>query len=123
MTREHDWKIHELMGNDLTGWEWLLTDSNDIFIKQFPKSQYRQIERIPHYSTTWEGAGLVMEWLMNQGIRHRIEAYGEDGKYAAWVQRGTWDNQFPFYVNKIGASAPLALAKAFIAAMEERDNG
>jgi hypothetical protein len=103
--RELDWRIHEYMGNDLTGsgWEWLDEDSNSIILRLYDLSGNQigfELQVIPYYSTTWEGAGLVMEWLDTEGMSYL--------NFCAPVKE---------------ESAPLALAKAYISAMEERDNG
>ena len=115
MSRELDWRIHKYMGNDMTGWEWDDTQSNALIVAYGEHEAIVQEQLIPHYSTTWEGAGLVMEWLKNNKPN--------------WYRQISWD----WFVNKhSGAvydkrefddSAPMAIAKAFISAMEERDNG
>jgi hypothetical protein len=114
MSREDDWKIHELMGNDLTGWEWYEyhEDDNEI-CKREANGWIEHFDCIPHYSTTWEGAGLVMEGLEKESIPHMLRFYNSSKLYWATVDDyGVYD-----------PSAPLALAKAYISAMEERDNG
>ena len=103
MTREHDWKIHELMGNDLTGWEWLWKEGIGG-------------THVPFYSTTWEGAGLVMDWLTTNGVDYAIRtSIMTDELYEVIIHK---KNTIVTHDD----SGPLALAKAVIAAMEEREN-
>ena len=107
--RELDWKVHEYMGNDLTGFQY----------GRIGQSAYKETETgvewvsIPHYSTTWEGAGLVMEWLSGKNIFHRIKWASSLNEYLADVNGDC----------AYSVSAPLALCKAYISAMEERNNG
>jgi hypothetical protein len=107
------------MGNDLTGsgWEWLDEDSNSIILRLYDLSGNQigfELQVIPYYSTTWEGAGLVMEWLDTEGMSYSIKNLPQDGGKIAYVN---------FCAPVKEESAPLALAKAYISAMEERDNG
>jgi hypothetical protein len=111
--RELDWKVHEYMGNDLTGWEW---DSESTYAR-FVRGTVFDYQHIPHYSTTWEGAGLIMEWLRARDIFHDIFWNQIEQTYVSTVQltmRGKFVKD---------PSAPIALCKAYISAMEERNNG
>lgn len=108
--RELDWKIHTLMGNDLTGCSWLDAQRNYVD-RRDDAGKFIEGFSIPHYSTTWEGAGLVMEWLHNNCYSHTIERI-EEG-WACCVMG----------YSVAGPSVPQALTDAviaYISAMEER---
>ena len=113
MSREDDWKIHEYMGNDLTGWDWYFNDETDHRIIMRDADGFWQHSIIPHYSTTGDGMLLVMEWLEKESIPHTLKFYNGSKLYWAQVNFcGVYDD-----------TAPLALAKAVKGAMEERENG
>jgi hypothetical protein len=106
--REDDWKIHTLMGNDLTGFQWA----------RIGHSAYKETETgiewidIPHYSTTWEGAGLVIADMQRRDFDVTIELLGEVVRVQIGSRRAVE-----------GKNVSLALCKAYISAMEERNNG
>jgi hypothetical protein len=108
MSREHDWKIHEYMGNDLTGWRWE-TVNYDYAIKIRKENERPDYQSIPHYSTTWEGAGLVIADMQRRDFDVTIEFLGEVVRVQIGSRRAIE-----------GKNAPLALCKAYISAMEER---
>jgi len=49
--RELDWRIHEYMGNDLTGWEWEDDNYAKFVIRNEDGTQINRVlhQRIPHY--------------------------------------------------------------------------
>jgi hypothetical protein len=100
------------MGNDLTGWEWLPNSGRrTIYFEEETKvGVVRKYGTIPHYSTTWEGAELVMEELKRRDFDITIELLGDK----ASVQIGS---RRPI----LGTTLPQALCKAYISAMEERE--
>jgi hypothetical protein len=122
MSRAQDWRIHELMGNDLTGFQygWI------------GDSAYKETETgvewktIPPYSTTWEGAGMVMARL-NELLKYRVRSQCTHNEASVWIEEYDFSGSFSPWWKTIGLGVeqnfPQALAKAFISAMEERDNG
>ena len=110
MTREQDWRIHEYMGNDLSQWK----NEDGTY------SNHLNWYNIPHYSTTGEGAGLVMDAFQEIG-GVEIGAYGARNG-AKWTEVRHLLNSGQ-EIKVTDTSAPQALANAYISAMEERDNG
>ncbi|WP_127532761.1 hypothetical protein [Paenibacillus kobensis] len=113
--REHDWKIHEYMGNDLTGWEW--HSENKFVAVRYDKMTYMDI---PQYSTTWEGAGLVMEAASKQDLVLVYEITAISHETGSITYEGRFDGMTH---NVRASSLPELIYKAYISAMEERDNG
>lgn len=117
MTREQDWRIHEYMGNDLTGYKWNFEfGESNVICKEYEDGSRVDLRCIPHYSTTWEGAGLVMDWL-SAHHKHVVIRHLSWGEYGVEIDGS--DDEKLIYAERF----PQALAKAvetYIAAMEER---
>jgi hypothetical protein len=107
--RELDWRIHEYMGNDLTGWEWYEyhEDDNEI-CKREANGWIEHFDCIPHYSTTWEGMRLVVEEIKRRDFDITIELLGD----TASVQIGS---RRPI----LGTTLPHAVCLAALQALEE----
>lgn len=92
MSRELDWRIHELMGNDLTGFKWVYNTSGEISRtarKHIGGGIYRR-EYIPYYSTTGDGMLKVLEFAASKDwelvyevtwIDHANKSIGYEGRF------------------------------------------
>ena len=116
MSREIDAEIAEkLFGSKLVKEYWMDGDGEQSCKIWEPKLTINRLE-LPHYSTTWEGMGLVVEKLLSEwnicfdSCENRFKAvFEESGPGCVRFAKSNWVE-----------SAPMAVALAALKTVEKK---
>ncbi|QHT60654.1 hypothetical protein GXP70_12365 [Paenibacillus lycopersici] len=108
--RQIDRQIAELMGEDLTGFEWPKSGPGKSMVN-VKRSGFVEWKDIPYYSSDWNAMRLLVEWLQGKGFKLTLK-FNEynDNDWSADL----WNENEDVESYEQDRTAPLALCNAVL---------